>query len=219
MRAFSLIEIMMVVAVTAVLSAVAISTFSAVARKNDNRQELERLLGDVARERAAHVSAGRPELLLLCVDCVDEAGNANSAPRKDTLDFYLGEDPADRGHGRLLASTKYTLELAAGCQGLIALDALGRSIDLGSGNGLPDGSDATYGPLRPLSCPLDITVDDGDPEELVFGADGRLLPTFADALIAEPPHAQNLSSRTTPVPMARGLFSGDATRAPALPLY
>ena len=218
-RGFSLVEMVVAVAVSGIVAAGAVVAISNVAAKSRRNTEIDQLLVDVQRQRALHVAAGRSEPLMLCVDCVDDAGAPKVAGDTSTLDVYLADTATDRHRGRLLFSGTYGLTLGAQCNGLIALDALGRSLRLPPGDAVPV---PTIGAATATTnCQLTLTPPSGaaDNEELVFGGDGRLLPSFAPALLPEPPHAQNLSARTTPNPMPRGRFEGDPSRATALPLH
>lgn len=196
MRAFTLIEITVVVAIGAALAGGAIAALSSAARKGHAQGERTRLLSDISGQRAAHVAAGRTDALVVCVDCVNADGSANTSPRNDTLDIFVeGSSP--------MASIKYDLRLSFDCNEGVYLNALGRSV-------------SPAGATR--DCNLDIVSGNEPANTLTFTGDGRLKPSFADTILPEPAHAQNLSSRSTPVPMTRGRFTGDATRAPQLPL-
>ncbi len=65
---------------------------------------------------------------------------------------------------------------------------------------------------------LKIVVEQKN-EDILFGGDGKLDPSFGAPLPQLAPHAQNLSARTTPNPMPRGSFTGDASRATGLSLH
>jgi prepilin-type N-terminal cleavage/methylation domain-containing protein len=196
MRAFTMLEIVVVASIGAILASGAMVALSSAAKKGRTQGELTRLLSDVSSQRAAHVASGRTEPLTFCVDCVNDDGTPNPSPRKDTLDVFLaGSSP--------LAQVQYDLDLSADCGGQIHLNALGRSVDTGG---------------RTIDCSLRIVSGNDPPSTLGFTRDGRLKPSFADDVPPEPAHAQDLSSRTTPVPMRRGRFTGDATRAPQLEL-
>lgn len=221
MRGFSLLEIMVVVAVTAVIASVAIVSASRSVSSSAMRTESDHLLTSISRMRASHVAEGRDDPLVMCVDCVDGNGNAKTPTASDTLAFYLAEDELDGSHGRLMGTSTFDLALQVECPAptgppagppvpttSVAFDALGRSV----------------ASALPRNCVLrfdrkDAVITPTTKDNIVLGGDGRLIPSFAPPIAPEPAHAQNLSSRTTPNPMPRGQFSGDPSRALALPLH
>ncbi len=211
-----MVELMIVVAISAVLAGSAIAIATTAAKRSRVDAEMEKLLNDVAGQRATHVAEGRNELLLICNDCVDGSGNDNGSPEAGVVDFYLGDDPGDRKHGSVVGSFNYELVVTFDCN-RGALDALGRSILLGAGDALPTPDGRV--PAVPGDCKVTLQpVGDSAKESMVLGADGRINSTFAPPLLPAPPHARNLSSRTTPNPMDRGRFEGDTSRALAIPL-
>ena len=205
-RAMSMVEIMVVAAIAAVLAGGAMASMSAIARRQLVSQTLEQVLADVQQQRVAHVAAGREELLAFCVDCIDENGNAKASVSPNVLNAYLIDDPAKPDSGRPAFTGIYDDELTIelGAVPHIAVDALGRSV--------------TCDTRTPLQTTMSLKMS-GTKEKLTFGGDGRLDPSFGEQEPQLAPHAQNLSSRTTPVPMPRGSFTGDATRAAGLPLH
>jgi prepilin-type N-terminal cleavage/methylation domain-containing protein len=221
-RGFTLLEMIVAVTISGVVAASAIVGISTISARNKRNTEFDRVLADVQQQRAIHVAAGRTELLMFCVDCIDSTGAPSTGGDVQTLDAYLADTVTDRTRGRPLFSERYDLTLTAGCSGLIALDALGRSIDLPRGsNDVPVATIET--PLATTNCTLKLDPTSaprpGDDGIITFGSDGRLLRSFGPPILPEPPHAQNFSARTTPNPMPRGRFEGDASRASALPLH
>lgn len=214
-----MVEMVIAVAVSGIVAASAVIGISTVAAKSRRNVEFDRLLDDIQAQRAVHVAAGRSEPLMLCVDCIDPTGAASPGGADvQVLDVYLADDVADRTHGRPVFSARYDVRLAAECRGVIALDALGRSLDLPPGIAVP--VPTLENPLVTKNCDLRLETDAGTVKDAItFGGDGRLLPSFGPPVLPEPPHAQNLSARTTPNPMPRGRFEGDPSRAQALPLH
>jgi prepilin-type N-terminal cleavage/methylation domain-containing protein len=205
-RAMSMVEIMVVAAIAAVLAGGAMASMSAIAKRQVVSQTLEQVLNDVQQQRVAHVAAGREELLAFCIDCIDADGNAKVPEQDNVLNAYLIDDPLqpDRGRPAFIGTYDRALELDLGTRPHVAIDALGRSV--------------TCDTRQPLAVTMSIQMS-GSRESIIFGGDGRLDPSFGQETPQLAPHAQNLSSRVTPDPMPRGTFTGDATRAAALPLH
>jgi prepilin-type N-terminal cleavage/methylation domain-containing protein len=205
-RAMSMVEIMVVAAIAAVLAGGAMASMSAIAKRQVVAQTLEQVLTDVQQQRVAHVAAGREELLAFCVDCIDENGNPKAAVSPNVLNAYLIDDPLQPDRGRPAFVGTYDTGLTIDLKGRphVAVDALGRSV--------------TCDTRTPLEVTMNLAMS-GAKEQITFGGDGRLDPSFGEQAPQLAPHAQNLSSRVTPNPMPRGSFTGDATRAGALPLH
>lgn len=201
-----MVEIMVVAAIAAVLAGGAMASMSAIAKRQVVAQTLEQVLADVQQQRVAHVAAGREELLAFCVDCIDENGNPKASVSPNVLNAYLVDDPLqpDRGRPAFVGTYDKALTIDLKDRPHIAIDALGRSV--------------TCDTRTPLQTTMALRMS-GTNEELIFGGDGRLDPSFGEQAPQLAPHAQNLSSRVTPNPMPRGSFTGDATRAAALPLH
>jgi prepilin-type N-terminal cleavage/methylation domain-containing protein len=206
-RAFTLVEVIVVCAVAGILAALAFVGISAAAERQRERQSLDAILADVTRERNAHVSTGRGGLMVLCNDCVTPAGQPQVAADPTVLDIYVVEDVRVLDRGRLVFRGTYpglTLSVVEGEH--VKVDAIGRSVEVVGTN------------LRSSPSTLACTSSTGQ-HEIDFRPDGRLVPSFAPPVDPSPPHARNLSSRTTPDPMPLGRFEGDPTRAAALPLH
>lgn len=203
-RAVTLLEITVVVAVSAVLAAGVLTSLSG---RQKESMGLDALLSVIADQRASHVAAGRTEYLALCGDCFDDNGAAQAPQTPTLLDIALVPATGPFDSGRMVLSQEIE---GAGFRvvgaGPIVLDALGRSVELQTGT------------LQGVDRRIDVTLPTGRRESITLTGDGRLLSSFAAARPTLPPHAQNLSSRTTPTPMPRGGFTGDATRATAVRL-
>lgn len=133
MRAFSMVEVMVVAAVTGVLASTALVLTLRTAGDSALRAEREHVLDDLVRVRAAHVADGRDDPLVVCVDCVDGLGNAKTTCESNTLAYYLADDPADLTHGRLISTSTFDVDLTMSCAGggsapprAAVIDALGQ---------------------------------------------------------------------------------------------
>ncbi len=207
-RAFTLVEVIVVCAIVGVLAGGSFVAISAAAERQRERQSLDTILADVTRERNAHVSTGRGGLMVLCNDCITSTGQPQTPTHPNVLTIYVVEDLRQTDRGRLVFRGTYPgLGISVDGARQVNVDAIGRSVEVIGGN-----------TLRPEPGTV-LCQTSTSRHEIGFRPDGRLTPTFAPPVDPSPPHARNLSSRTTPDPMPLGRFEGDPDRAAALPLH
>jgi prepilin-type N-terminal cleavage/methylation domain-containing protein len=206
MRGFTLVEVVVAAAITAVIAGAAIATASTAAARHRISSESQQVLQTVSRQRAAHVAEARTELLVICADCVDDSGAPQARLNPNALDIYLANG-ASPDRGRLVESKSFGISVEhAGCERVV-LDGLGRSVVPA-----PTGLTARDAGLR-------LAADSDDPQDINFASAGNITSSFAPPIPVAPAHASNLSSRLTPVPMSRGTFQGDPQVPLALPLH
>lgn len=202
----TMVEIMVVAAMGAVLAGASMASMAEITKRQRVTRTLDQVLVDVQQQRVIHVAAGREELLAICVDCIDAEGRPRTPVNLNVVNTYLIDNPETPERGRLAFVGTYDndLKIDLGISTRIAVDALGRSV--------------TYDTRLPQEVMMNLKVEDVK-ESVTFTGDGRLDPSFGQQLPQLVPHAQNLSGRLTPDPMPRGGFTGDATRATAMPLH
>jgi len=122
---------MVVAAVGAILAAGAMVSMTAFAQRTKETRLFEVFIAAIQDQRAAHVAAGRDELLAICVDCFNETGSLQPTVDRSTLDFVLLDPAVTLEVGTISLEQKFEgLRFRLSGSGPILLDALGRSIEV-----------------------------------------------------------------------------------------
>lgn len=189
-RAFSLIELVAVVAISAVVSAVAVGLTVRTSQGLNNATAQMAVLEFIQRERNSHVNrAVETDVVVFCSavgggDCAGTPGDSIVAYRAP-LPVVFPPPPANELGRVSFAGNTFTFAPAPA----LFVDAFARSVD-DVGN--------------PRNSVLTLALR-GENEDIVFRADGVAVPSFdAQSAVVVAPHVADVGTRTTtnPTPQA-----------------
>ncbi len=190
-RAFSLIELMAVIGVSAVVSAVAVGVTVRTSQGLNNATAQMGVLEFIQRERNSHVNrAVETDVVVFCsavgaADCTGAAGDSIVAYRSP-LPVVFPPPPANELARVNFGGNRFTFAPAPA----LFVDAFARSVD-DVGN--------------PRNSVLTLTLR-GDSEDIVFRADGVAVPSFeAPSAVVVAPHVADVGVRTTTNPTPQAL--------------